>query len=333
MWSLEYPAVLLLLSVLPVLIYFIDFKTGGGGNLIFAFDTWKGHRSDNDRTPKTLFILSRVFFWLGFMVLILAAAGPTRIIKNKIYLTMGADIMVVLDESPSMSAEDFAPKNRFEAAKSVIKKFIKERKNDKIGLVGFSKEASLIVPPTLNYSYLLRAIDNMRIMELGNGTAIGMGISIALVHLKETASENKFIILLTDGDNNAGEILPVSAAEIARQLGVKIYTVGIGKEGETFLQFKDPSTGKSFQGVYKGKFDEAVLKRIAAVTDGKYFYAGDVEMLNFIFNRIDSSEKVKSITRIKVEKEPVETPFILIALTLVLFDFIFRKTVLKEVLR
>jgi len=333
MWSLEYPAVLLLLAVLPVLIYFIDFRSGGGANLIFAFDIWKKGGTDNDKRPKSLFILSRVLFWIGFAALIFAATGPTKILKRKIYLTKGADIMIVLDESPSMSAEDFKPKNRFEAAKSVIKNFIVGRKNDKIGLVAFSKEASLIVPPTLNYSYLLSAIDNMRIMELGNGTAIGMGIAVALIHLREVASKNKFIILLTDGDNNAGEILPGSAAEIARQLGVKIYTVGIGKEGETFLEFIDPNTGKAFQGIYRGKFDEAVLKRIAGATGGKYFYAGDVEMLNFIFNQIDSSEKVKCIPRIKVEKEPIETPFIFIARILLLTDFIFRKTVLKEVLR
>ncbi len=241
--------------------------------------------------------------------------------------------MIVLDESPSMSAQDFKPENRFEAAKSVIKRFIHDRKNDKIGLVAFSKEASLIVPPTLNYNYLLRSLKNIHIMELGNGTAIGMGISIALIHLEKTASKKKFIILLTDGDNNAGRILPENAAEIARQLGVKIYTIGIGKEGETFIEFTDISTGKVYEGIYKGKFDEKVLQRIAEVTGGRYFYAGDVEMLNTIFKRIDSSEKIKSITRVKVEKKPEQTLFIIAALFLILFDMIFRKTVLKEIVQ
>ena len=134
------------------------------------------------------------------MLLVLALAGPGRITKERVYLTRGIDIIFVLDESPSMAAQDFYPENRFNTAREVINSFIRSRENDPVGLVVFSDEAALMVPPTLDYSAYLRVLDDLQLMSLGRGTAIGMGIAVASLHLRQSSAQEKIIVLLTDGE-------------------------------------------------------------------------------------------------------------------------------------
>ena len=181
--------------------------------------------------------------------------------------------MIVLDESPSMAARDLGGDSRFATAVEVIRGFVAGRENDAIGVVSFSDRAALQVPKTLDRVALNAALERLRVMTLGDATAIGMGIAVALLHLQDSAAAGRVIILLTDGENNAGEISPRTAAAIAADKGVRIYTIGVGRAGATVLELTDPRSGLTRRGVYHGRFDEALLRRVAEITGGRYFAA------------------------------------------------------------
>lgn len=333
MWTLETPLYLLLLAAIPAAIYFRRFRRRRGGQLAFSFAMWKGN---SFRPPgkwlNTLLLFTSIVFWTGCVFLVFALAGPAKSRREKIFLTKGEDIMIVLDESPSMSARDFQPENRFEAAKAVIRNFVTGRENDAIGLVSFSREASLRVPPTLNRDVLLDRLEGLYIMSLGDGTAIGMGIAIAALHLEKSTRIGKVIVLITDGENNAGEIEPESAAEIAAQLGIKIYAVGIGTEGEVPIEYLDPSTDKVITGRFSSRFNEALLKELAETTGGRYFSARSPGALNAVLRTIDTFESTERRVKIQIRSEPKQRIFILLGIFFILFEFAVRKGLLREVM-
>jgi Ca-activated chloride channel family protein len=333
MWSLDRPAFLLLLLLVPPLIGWSHFHGSRGGRLNFSFSVFRG-RSFKPGTGwrRLLSVLAALGFWLGFVSLIVALAGPVVVTKRRDYLTRGIDLIIALDESPSMSARDTGEGNRFEAAKEVIEKFIAERDNDFIGLVSFAAEAALRVPATLDYSAILDALGSLQIMELGDGTAIGMGIAVSALHLKNSGGQEKVIVLLTDGDNNAGEILPLEAARIAARLGIRVYTIGLGREGEATLEFIDPDTGKQYRGVYKGKFNEPLLQEMAHLTGGRYFHAGGKGTLSVVFQEIDALEKTDKQVSQHIDTKPKHQNFILAGLFLILAYLLVSKLVLKELL-
>ncbi len=247
------------------------------------------------------------------------------------YLNPGLDIAIVLDESPSMLAQDFKPNHRFDTAKEAIREFIQGRENDQIGLVSFSDEAIFRVPPTVDYRILLSRLDSLEIEGLGDGTAIGMGLSLGDLHLERSRAQGRVIILLTDGENNAGVITPEAASELAQNLEIRIYTIGIGREGEAYMEVRDPETGKIIKGKYKGKFDEALLKNIAKLSGGKYYHASSPGTLRANFEKIDSMEKSEKRVRVKVDKSEHYLDFIIVAIIMILLDFIVCKVLLREV--
>jgi Ca-activated chloride channel family protein len=169
-------------------------------------------------------------------------------------------------------------------------------------------------------------------MDLGDGTAIGMGLSVAALHLRDGSAGEKVIILLTDGKNNAGEIAPDTAARIAVQTGARIYAIGIGGGGETPIEFTDPKSGKIFRGSLEGGFDEDVLRNVAEKSGGSYFYAGNSGTLSAIFGAIDSLETVERRVRVQVKTEALHEWFILGGIILLALDFFIRACLLREVL-
>ncbi len=333
MLTFDQPGYLLLLLLIPLGVYFRHFWKKRGGKIAFPFHVWKGNGFSSSQVGLTILLyISGILFWIGFCFLIIGLAGPAMSKRERVFLNRGIDIMIVIDESPSMSARDFPPINRFEAARAVIKKFVTSRENDPIGLVSFSKEAALRVPPTLDYKYLLNRLDELSIMSLGDGTAIGMGIAVAGLHLKDSSAENKIIILLTDGEHNSGEIPPITAAEIASRMGIKIYTIGVGSKGEVPLEYTDPSTGKMYRGIFQSEFDEQLLKNIAAETGGTYYHAASIGSLETVFKKIDSIETMGKRTRIEVTKSPKHRLVIFLGCICILLDFFIRKWALWEAL-
>lgn len=228
---------------------------------------------------------------------IFSLARPQAVSREREYDTKGVDIVISLDISGSMLAEDFKPENRLAVAKEEAKKFIQGRENDRIGLVVFAREAFTQCPLTLDYDILKNLVDEVQIGMIQDGTAIGMGIATAVNRLRESDAKSKVIILITDGENNAGKIDPITAAELARTFGIKIYTIGVGRGGLVPFPINDPIFGKRYVQA-KVEVDEFLLKRIADITGGIFFRARDPQSLSEIYQKINELEK----TEVKVHE-------------------------------
>jgi Ca-activated chloride channel family protein len=240
---------------------------------------------------------------LCLTLLIVALARPQAGHTEEEVLTEGIDIILVLDNSGSMAAEDFKPKNRLHVAKETVALFVKGRQADRIGLVSFAEKSYTRCPLTLDYPVLDALLQEVELApRTEDGTAIGMGLATAVNRLKESKAKSRVIVLLTDGRNNRGAIDPETGAALAQALGIKIYTIGVGTKGEAPYPIDDPVFGKRY--VYlPADIDEDTLKGIAARTGGLYFRATDTKSLQEIFQQIDAMEKsqikVKKYTRYK----------------------------------
>jgi len=230
-------------------------------------------------------------------LLILALARPQKGETEEEILTQGVDIMLAIDVSGSMAAEDFKPLNRLDAAKEVVAEFIRGRKNDRIGMVVFARKAFTKCPLTLDYGILLNFLEDVNLGTIEDGTAIGMAIATCVNRIKNSSAKSKIIILLTDGVNNSGEIQPLTGAHLAGTMGVKIYTIGAGKKGTALYPYEDPVLGKRYVRM-PVEIDEETLKDIAGITRGEYFRATDRSSLEKIYREISRMEQ----TEIKVKK-------------------------------
>ena len=333
MWTFEDPFLLVVLLVVPFLIWLRHGWKGRGGRLDFPIATWSGAPFVPLQPGlRLLRSVAAVSFWTAFACLLVALAGPGLLTRDKIFLSPGTDTMIVLDESPSMAARDVPPESRFTAAQRVIEDFVKSRENDPVGLVTFGKTAALRVPPTLDYKFFLDDLHQRRIMEMGDGTALGMGIALATLHLQNSLSPQKVIIVLTDGENNAGEIEPETAADIARNLGISLYVIGLGTPGQVPIDVTDPATGKAFSGTLEGGFNEDLLKKISGGREGTYFTANSAGSLQSVFLSIDSRETVGKRVKIQVNTIPLYPHFLLGAFLLFLLFLGVRKGALQEIL-
>ena len=240
----------------------------------------------------------------------------------------GIDIMLAVDVSTSMLAEDLKP-NRLEASKDVASSFINGRQNDNIGLVVFAAESFTQCPLTIDHTVLLNLFKDVQPGVIQDGTAIGLGLANAVSRIKDSQAKSKVIILLTDGVNNTGEIAPVTAAEIAKTFGVRVYTIGVGTQGEA--PYPIPTAfGVQYQNI-PVEIDEAVLKQIAATTGGQYFRATDNASLKEIYSEIDKMEKTKiSVQEFSKKQEEYKNWAILI-FVLLLLELFLRNTVLKSI--
>jgi Ca-activated chloride channel family protein len=266
---------------------------------------------------------------LGLAALITAIARPQTSLSWQNVTTEGIDIIIALDISGSMLAEDFNP-NRLEASKDVAMDFISERPNDRIGLVIYAGESFTQCPLTSDHDVLLNLFDGIQNGMIEDGTAIGMGLATAVNRLKDSEAKSKVVILLTDGSNNSGSIPPVTAAEIAREFGVRVYTVGVGSMGEARMPFQDQFGRVQYQNV-PVRIDEKTLEDIASIADGKYFRATDKNKLENIYKEIDKLEKSKiNVTDYKKKSEHF-WPFASLAALLLLLEFLLKNIIFKSV--
>jgi Ca-activated chloride channel family protein len=269
----------------------------------------------------------------AFACLIVALARPQLGYAWEESLTEGIDIEIVLDISGSMGAEDFQPSNRLTVAKAVMQDFIARRSADRLGLVVFSGTALTRSPLTTDREMLSFLVDSLELNTLPDGTAIGVALANAATRLKDSGAESRVIILVTDGVNNAGEIDPASAAAICEGLGIRVYTIGVGTNGQVRVPVtvRDPMTGRtSIQRRFMNvEVDDELLAAIAERTDGKFFKASDPEALQQVFNEIDGLEKtplqVKKYTRFEEAFEPWAQSALALLL-LPIFGRIFRLT-------
>ena len=266
---------------------------------------------------------------LALAALIIGLARPQSSLSWQNSTTEGIDIVIASDISGSMLAEDFEP-NRMEAGKNIAIDFIKNRPNDRIGLVIFSGESFTQCPLTIDHDVLINLFKDIKNGMIDDGTAIGMGLATAVNRLKESDAKSKVVILLTDGSNNTGSIPPITAAEIAKQFNIRVYTVGLGTKGMAPYPVQTPM-GIQYQRV-PVDVDEVTLGKIADITGGKYFRATNNTTLKNIYEQIDKLEKAKIDVTQYHKKTEMFLPLVVIALLLLLLEFVLKNTVFKGAL-
>lgn len=284
MYNFKMPYILVLI---PIVTYLFFRKRSQGAIKVPGIQIIKKYSKGSKKH-----LLGRIFMYLSTVFMILALARPQLTTDGKVVKKDGIDIAIALDLSKSMEARDFNP-NRLEKSKELLKEFIDKRPNDRLSLVVFGGEAYTKVPLTFDHSVLKDMISNITTDDItsNNRTAIGMGLGVALNRLKDSDSKSKVIILMTDGENNSGEMSPVGAAEVAKELGIKVYTIGIGAKEIAIPGF----FGTSY--IENKELDENLLNLIAEKTNGKYFRASDSKEFQNIFNEINNLEKSKIDSR------------------------------------
>jgi len=323
------PLFLILLGIIPLLVwdYFRRSRMREAGIIYSDISIPKnikpGFRVKYRYAPMIL-RMAAVF------IFILALARPQAGQKEEEIITQGIDIMLTLDISGSMKAEDFSPQNRLGAAKDVLREFIKSRRNDRIGMVVFSRYSFTQCPLTLDYGALSGLLDKVDIGMIEDGTAIGMAITNAVNRLRDSTVKTKIIILLTDGVNNAGKIDPLTAAKAAKALGIKIYTIGAGKPGGAMYPVEDAIFGKRYVHM-DTEIDEELLKKIANETGGLYFRAKDKEGLTEIYKTIGELEKTKIETKEYANYTELAGLFILPGFVLILLEILLANTLFAKI--
>ena len=263
---------------------------------------------------------------IAVLVVILARPQSTNSWQNS--STEGIDIVLAMDISTSMLAQDLKP-NRLEASKDVASSFINGRPNDNIGLVVFAAESFTQCPLTTDHAVLLNLFKDIQPGIIQDGTAIGLGLANAVSRIKDSQAKSKVIILLTDGVNNTGEIAPVTAAEIAKTFGVRVYTIGVGTQGEAPYPFQT-AFGIQYQNV-PVEIDEQTLKQMAATTGGQYFRATDNASLKEIYSEIDKMEKTKISVQEYSKKQEEYKNWAILLFVLLLVEILLRNTLFRNI--
>lgn len=271
-------------------------------------------------------IVLNLFRIISFILIVTALARPQSVSSEKIIETDGIDIMLAMDVSGSMKAMDFQPDNRMRVAKDEAKRFVSGRKNDRIGLVVFARQSYTQCPLTVDYEILKQLIEQVQIGLVKDGTAIGLGIANAINRLRDSTAKSKVIILITDGANNAGNIDPITAAELALTYNIKIYAIAVGKEGLVPMPFDDPLFGRRTV-MAKSEIDTVTLQKIASMTGGRFFHARDEKSLTQIYEMIDKLEKSKVEVKEFSSREELFRYFLFPALALILLCYFLQNTV------
>lgn len=316
----------LLLLLVPVVVWYILKNRSSQASLqISSINGFKGSN------PSLKYYMRHVLFAfrvIAIALLIMALARPQSSENWKDVTTEGIDIVIALDISSSMLARDFNP-NRMEASKEIAKEFIQGRPNDRIGLVVFSGESFTQCPLTTDHTVLMNLFEDIESGMVEDGTAIGMGLATAVNRMKESETESKVVILLTDGVNNMGSIAPATAAEIAKTFDIRVYTIGVGSHGEAPYPVNTPY-GVRYKDM-KVEIDEDVLRQIASETEGEYFRATNNQKLKSIYQQIDEMEKSEIEVKEFSEKSEEYLGFALIAGMLLLIEIVSKSTVMRSI--
>ena len=319
-----------ILLVLPVLMVVWHFLRSRGAEAALTYASTEP-LSRPVRTVRTMLVhLPMALRVLSVVAVIICLARPQTSNALREREVEGIDIILTMDISTSMLAQDFRP-NRFEAAKDVACQFVSGRESDNIGFVIFAAESFTQVPMTTDKAAIVNAIQTIEMGSLEDGTAIGDGIATSINRIKEGKAKSKSIILLTDGSNNTGVVAPLTAADIAKEKGIKIYTIGVGSNGSALYPVGTNMYGRMEYQRLPVVIDEATLKNIAKTTGGKYFRATNKNVLKEVFKEIDALEKTQMDVRNFSKTEDYYMPWALLLLALVAFDILCRYTVLRRI--
>ncbi len=329
--ELRNPVFLLLIVPLVAMVYYSLFHRKEAGLRIPSSSLLVGLPS----SWKVKFRRNLIFLRAGALLLLIIALSQPQIIleRTKIY-RKGIDIVLAVDVSGSMLAEDFTighrRASRIEVVKRVVQEFIQGRDSDRIGIVAFAGRAYTVAPLTLDYNWLFETLKRLKVGVIEDGTAIGSGIMVALRHLKDMPEKGKVIILLTDGRNNAGKISPFTAAEAAKALGVKIYTIGAGTKGLAPYPVRDMFGNVTYQPV-RIDIDEDTLKKIASQTGARYYRATDTQSLRKIYQEISRLEKTPIEEKQWRRYKELFPAFLIPGLCMLVAEIFMASTILRKV--
>ena len=259
----------------------------------------------------------RILEYCGALLLFVSAAGPQIKISETVWLNRGADILFVLDISPSMAAIDMGGASRFNIARELLKKFAEHRPSDSVGLVAVGYDAALLVPPTTDRELLASRLDGLRLGEMGDGTALGMGLALAAYHLEKSTAPRRAAVLISDGENNAGAIHPETAAAMLKDIGVSLWVIGIGSGGEVPIDYIDPFTRIRRTGLFDSSYDTEALRKINAAGGGNLISAPSADALASAFARLDDQEMVVRRSGTVTRFYPCYLTFMIAALGLI----------------
>lgn len=312
---------LILIPALILIFLYVRHKIGAEASIRFPnvglVQKAGARRAGVDRFFRGLVRLAALIFLIAALARPQTGTGEEKTTEHVV------DIMISLDISGSMATLDFQPENRLVAAKQEAKRFIEGRPQDRMGLVIFAGQSLAQCPLTTDRQALLTMLDKIQLGMLEDGTAIGLGLASSLNRLKDSTAKRKVVILLTDGVNNAGEIHPLTAAKIAKDLGIRVYAIGVGKEGISVLPVQDPHLGTRLLRV-ETTIDEKMMKEIATQTGGLYFRAQDSRGLKDIFKEIDKLEKTEITVESFMRYEERYFWFLWPALFLLLFEILWK---------
>lgn len=316
----------LLLILIPLIVwYVIKLSKTQASFKLASTNAFKDVKSGFRVYMRHLPILLRI---LSIALIIIVIARPQSVNSWEETETQGIDIVLALDVSGSMLSQDLQP-DRLQAAKKVASEFITDRNNDNIGLVVFAGESFTQCPLTTDHKVLLNLLNEIEFGIIEDGTAIGLGLATSVNRLKDSETSSRVVILLTDGTNNSGQIAPLTAADLARSYGIRVYTIGVGTTGMAPTPVQTPF-GIRMQNM-KVDIDEKTLTDIAVMTGGQYFRAQDTESLRMVYDEIDEMEKYLISVQNVTQRKEAFLPFALAALALILLELLLRRTWLRNI--
>lgn len=331
MFIFKDPWVLLFLLAIPIAIVLAGLRKTESAFIFSSDELLKEVKPTMRQRLRRLPVILRS---LALCLAIVALARPQSMLEGTKTISEGVDIVLTLDTSTSMLAEDFRigqrRVNRFEIVRQVVKEFIQKRKDDRIGMVAFAARAYTVCPLATDYAWINENLDRVNIGMIEDATAVGSAIASSSNRLRTSKTKSKIIILLTDGVNNAGTISPLTAAEAARALGIKIYTIGIGSRGLVPYPFKDPYGRTVYQNI-PIDMDEEILKKVADITGGKYYHATDTDTLRKIYDDINKLEKSAIEHFGYREYSELFFYFLLPALIILMLEILLSNTVFMKV--
>jgi Ca-activated chloride channel family protein len=270
----------------------------------------------------------RIPEWCGVFLLCAAAAGPALVSTELVWLNRGADVLFVVDTSPSMAGMDMDGRSRFDAARDLVRDFAEGRPADAIGLAALGDEASLLLPLTVDRPLLYSRLDTLRIGELGDGTALGLGLAIAALHIRGSTAPRRAVVLITDGENNAGAVHPETAAGALRAAGASLWVIGVGSTGEVPIDYVDPVLKVRRTGSFDSRFDPESLRSLARTGGGTFIAAPSGKAFSGAFTRLQDAEMTIQRSGTVNRTRDIQKPVILAALILILIPRFIKRWIL-----
>lgn len=333
MLSFKNPGFFILLILIPLLFFLRSLRVFKRISFPAVLSDFQGESFEwNKNGRKILSLTAKFFYAAAFAALVTALAGPVISNQEKIFSEPGTDVIFILDTSPSMAAKDMDGFSRLEASKNAVRSIMENQEGYGFGLVLVGSEAAVAIPPTINHQFFEQKLADVAVGIMGDGTALGDGISTSVYHLASSSAQKKCMILLTDGENNAGKIHPETAAQLASEHEIALHIVGVGSKGTVPFEYTDPKTGKNYVGTLESDYNSASLRKLAATGNGKYFEVRTIDELRFSLQNIASRENSNQAFSYQNSQRELYKKVLGFAIILFFLAIFLRLVVLKGIL-